>query len=46
VRWDTRPDGARDWNLLWGLAAREDGRLVAPWHLELAPAAQDGAHGG
>jgi len=46
VRWDTRPDGARDWNLLWGLAAREDGRLLAPWHLEFAPAAQDGAHGG
>ena len=36
VRWDTRPDGARDWNLLFGLAAREDGRLRGPWHLELA----------
>ena len=35
VRWDTRPDGARDWSLLWGLAAREDGRLLGPWHLEL-----------
>jgi hypothetical protein len=33
VRWDTRPDGACDWNLLWGLAAREDGRLLGPWHL-------------
>ena len=32
-RWDTRPDGARDWNLLWGLLAREDGRLIGPWHL-------------
>ena len=39
VRWDTRPDGARDWNLLWGLVAREDGRLVGPWHLELGPPA-------
>jgi len=35
VRWDTRPDGAHDWNLLWGLAAREDGRLRGPWYLEL-----------
>ena len=35
VRWDTRPDGARDWSLAWGLAAREDGRLLGPWHLEL-----------
>jgi hypothetical protein len=34
-RWDTRPDGARDWNLLWGLVAREDGRLVGPWHVDL-----------
>jgi hypothetical protein len=34
-RWDTRPDGARDWNLAWGLMAREDGRLRGPWHLEL-----------
>jgi hypothetical protein len=34
-RWDTRPDGTRDWNLLWGLVAREDGRLVGPWHLDL-----------
>jgi hypothetical protein len=39
VRWDTRPDGARDWNLLWGLVAREDGRLLGPWHLELRPPA-------
>src|SRR5439155_1145957 len=35
VRWDTRPDGAHDWNLLWGLAAREDGRLRGRWYLEL-----------
>src|SRR5439155_1319079 len=35
VRWDTRSDGARDWSLLWGLAAREDGRVLGPWHLEL-----------
>jgi hypothetical protein len=33
-RWDTRPDGARDWSLLWGLVAREDGRLRGPWYLE------------
>ena len=36
LRWDTRPDGARDWNLFWGLAAREDGRLLGPWHLGTA----------
>jgi len=47
LRWDTRPDGAEDWNLLWGLAAREDGHLLGPWHLELGPPAGDGtAHGG
>ncbi len=34
-RWDTRPDGSRDWNLLWGLLAREDGRLIGPWHVDL-----------
>jgi hypothetical protein len=34
-RWDTRPDGVRDWNVAWGLAAREDGRLRGPWHLDL-----------
>jgi hypothetical protein len=33
-RWDTRPDGARDWNAGWGLVAREDGRLRGPWYLE------------
>ena len=33
-RWDTRPDGARDWNAGWGLLAREDGRLRGPWYLE------------
>jgi len=47
LRWDTRPDGARDWNVLWGLVGREDGRLVGPWHLELEPpAAAEGARGG
>ncbi len=30
-RWDTRPDGTHDWNLLWGLLAREHGRLRGPW---------------
>jgi len=34
-RWDTRPDGALDWNAAWGLLAREDRRLVGPWHLDL-----------
>ena len=43
VRWDTRPDGARDWNAAFGLVAREDGRLCGPWHLELDR--KDG-HGG
>jgi hypothetical protein len=38
VRWDTRPDGAEDWNALWGLVAREDGRLRGPWHLDLGTA--------
>lgn len=32
LRWDTRPDGSRDWNLLWGLLAREHGQLIGPWH--------------
>jgi hypothetical protein len=39
-RWDTRPDGARDWNLLWGLVAREDGRLVGPWRVDLGRRAE------
>lgn len=39
VRWDTRPNGARDWNTLWGLVAREDERLLGPWHLDLGPPA-------
>jgi hypothetical protein len=46
LRWDTRPDGARDWNLLWGLLAREDGHLIGPVHVGLdttAPA--EAAHG-
>jgi hypothetical protein len=37
ARWDTRPSavdgGPRDWNLLFGLAAREQGYLLGPWHL-------------
>ena len=33
-RWDTEPDGARVWNVAWGLVARERDRLVGPWHLE------------
>jgi hypothetical protein len=33
-RWDTRPDGAQDWSLLWGAAAREDGHLCGPWRFE------------
>lgn len=32
-RWDTEPDGARSWNIGWGLLAREHGRLVGPWRL-------------
>jgi len=35
LRWDTRPDGALDWNAVWGLVGREDGRMRGPWHLEL-----------
>jgi hypothetical protein len=35
LRWDTRPDGARDWNLLWGLAAREQGHWRSPWYVDL-----------
>jgi hypothetical protein len=38
VRWDTRPTGARDWSLLWGLVAREDRGLRGPWHLDLESA--------
>lgn len=34
-RWDTAPSGARDWSLLWGLLAREDGRIVGPWRIAL-----------
>ena len=40
ARWDTRPsddagDGTLDWNLAYGLVAREDGHLLGPWHLAL-----------
>jgi hypothetical protein len=46
VRWDTRPDGARDWNLAWGLMTREARRLGGPWHLDRdrdAPGGTDGS---
>jgi hypothetical protein len=37
ARWDTRPSaldsGPLDWNLLFGLAARENGHVLGPWHL-------------
>jgi hypothetical protein len=33
-RWDTRPDGERDWSAAWGLIARDGGRLRGPWYLE------------
>lgn len=29
-RWDSSPAGDLDWNLLWGLVAREDGTLRGP----------------
>lgn len=45
-RWDTRPDGERDWNAAWGLVARENGRLFGPWHFDLASPAEKGNHGG
>jgi hypothetical protein len=48
-RWDTRLDGQEDWNLLWGLAAREDGRLLGPVHIDLGSPAGDASgmpHGG
>lgn len=35
-RWDTRPTGERDWNLGWGLFAREAGELRGPWYLDLS----------
>jgi hypothetical protein len=35
VRWDTRPNGARDWNALWGLVAEEDEEVMGPWHFDL-----------
>jgi len=35
LRWDTRPDGERDWNAAWGLVARESGRIRGPWYLDL-----------
>jgi hypothetical protein len=41
-RWDTGPEGERDWSLLWGLVARERGRLRGPWHVDLGGAGGDG----
>jgi hypothetical protein len=35
VRWDTEADRSRDWNLLWGLVAREEGRWRSPWSIDL-----------
>jgi len=42
ARWDTRPsaspddpEGILDWNLGYGLVAREDGHLLGPFHLAL-----------
>jgi hypothetical protein len=37
VRWDTSAAGRLDWNLLWGLAARERGRLRPPFFIDTAP---------
>jgi hypothetical protein len=37
VRWDTSPGGHLDWSVLWGLAARERGRLRPPWFVDTAP---------
>ncbi len=45
VRWDTAPDGSREWSLLWGLLARERGRLVGPWHVALDDGAAEGGAG-
>jgi hypothetical protein len=36
-RWDTSPAGNLDWSLLWGLVARERGRLRPPWALDTEP---------
>jgi hypothetical protein len=44
-RWDTRPDGAEDWSLLWGLVAREDRCVRGPWYLDVERDAE-AAHGG
>lgn len=35
VRWDTTAAGDRDWSILWGLVARERGRLRGPIHVDL-----------
>jgi hypothetical protein len=45
VRWDTAADGERDWNVLWGLVARERGHYVGPWHFDLGRSAEVGDGG-
>jgi hypothetical protein len=45
VGWDTRPDGTRDWSLLWGLLARERGRLRGPWSLDLGDRGREASGG-
>ncbi len=42
ARWDTAPAGTRDWSLLWGLVAREDGHLQGPWRIALDPGTEGG----
>ena len=39
LRWDTSSGGDRDWNLLWGLLTREQGRWHGPlsWQFEDTP---------
>jgi hypothetical protein len=35
LRWDTGLERRLDWNVLWGLVAREDGRWLPPWYVDL-----------
>jgi hypothetical protein len=44
-RWDTGPGGDLDWSLLWGLVARERGRLRSPWSVHTAAPAEAGDGG-
>lgn len=49
VRWDERPAGAGGWSVLWGLVAREGGRLRGPWYVDTRPVdlpGEDPADGG